>query len=75
MVSVAVAAVTSHGELMYMMMSRSSPVPRASAAGHHVVGRRVVDLHPEVIRSSKSLLYGLDSLTPYDVRSTNDGST
>jgi hypothetical protein len=28
-----------------------------------------------MIRSSKSLLYGFISLTPYDVRSTKDGST
>ena len=29
----------------------------------------------KIIRSSKSLLYGFISLTPYDVRSTKDGST
>ncbi len=29
----------------------------------------------KMIRSSKSLLYGFISLTPYDVRSTKDGST
>jgi hypothetical protein len=28
-----------------------------------------------MIRSSKSLLYGFISLTPYEVRSTKDGST
>src|SRR5215469_3587392 len=29
----------------------------------------------KMIRSSKSLLYGFISLTPYEVRSTKDGST
>jgi hypothetical protein len=29
----------------------------------------------KMIRSSKSLLYGFISLTPYEVRSTNDGRT
>ncbi len=29
----------------------------------------------KMIRSSKSLLYGFISLTPYDVRSTNEGRT
>ncbi len=60
-----------------MMMSRSGSVPSSvsSWAITSLADASSTWTPRKMIRSSNSLLYGFDSLIPYDVRSTNDGST
>jgi len=61
---------------MYMTMSRSGSVPSSvsSCAITSLAEASSICTPRKMIRSSNSLLYGLDSLIPYDVRSTNDGT-
>jgi hypothetical protein len=63
------------GELMYMVMSRSGSVDSStsSCAITSLADASSICTPRKMIRSSNSLLYGLDSLTPYEVRSTKDG--
>src|SRR6516165_2536032 len=65
------------GELMYMVISRSgSMASRVSSWAMTSFAEASSIWTPrKMIRSSKSLLYGFISLTPYEVRSTKDGST
>src|SRR5215471_16863978 len=65
------------GELMYMVISRSgSMASRVSSwAMTSFADASSIWTPRKMIRSSKSLLYGFISLTPYEVRSTKDGST
>src|ERR1700684_4010463 len=65
------------GELMYIVISRSgSMASRVSNCAMTSFAEASSIWTPrKMIRSSKSLLYGFISLTPYEVRSTNDGST
>ena len=60
-----------------MMMSRSGSVDSSvsSWAITSLADASSICTPRKMIRSSKSLLYGLDSLTPYYVRSTKDGRT
>src|ERR1700745_2078729 len=65
------------GELMYMVISRSGSMASSvsSWAMTSFADASSIWTPRKMIRSSKSLLYGFISLTPYDVRSTKDGST
>src|SRR5215475_13876808 len=65
------------GELMYMVISRSGSMASSvsSWAMTSFAEASSIWTPRKMIRSSKSLLYGFISLTPYDVRSTKDGST
>src|SRR6201992_3861223 len=65
------------GELMYIVMSRSGSIASSvsSWAITSLAEASSICTPRKMIRSSKSLLYGFISLTPYDVRSTKDGST
>src|SRR5207248_5788795 len=62
---------------MYMVMSRSGSMASSvsSWAMTSFAEASSIWTPRKMIRSSKSLLYGFISLTPYDVRSTKDGST
>src|ERR1700751_4842895 len=62
---------------MYMVMSRSGSIASSvsSWAMTSLAEASSIWTPRKMIRSSKSLLYGFISLTPYDVRSTKDGST
>src|ERR1700752_870997 len=62
---------------MYMVMSRSGSMASSvsSWAMTSLAEASSIWTPRKMIRSSKSLLYGFISLTPYDVRSTKDGST
>src|SRR5579872_5921728 len=62
---------------MYMVMSRSGSMASSvmSWAMTSLADASSIWTPRKMIRSSKSLLYGFISLTPYDVRSTKDGST
>ena len=63
------------GELMYMVMSRSGSADSSvsSCAITSLADASSICTPRKMIRSSNILLYGLDSLIPYEVRSTNDG--
>src|SRR5205814_5780820 len=63
------------GELMYMVMSRSGSADSSvrSWAITSLADASSIWTPRKMIRSSNILLYGLDSLIPYEVRSTNDG--
>src|SRR6201999_2552905 len=65
------------GELMYMVISRSGSMASSvsSCAMTSLAEASSICTPRKMIRSSKSLLYGFISLTPYDVRSTKDGKT
>src|SRR5215471_1511067 len=65
------------GELMYMVISRSGSIDSSvmSWAMTSFADASSIWTPRKMIRSSKSLLYGFISLTPYEVRSTKDGST
>src|SRR6201999_2381434 len=65
------------GELMYIVMSRSGSIASSvsSWAMTSLAEASSIWTPRKMIRSSKSLLYGFISLTPYDVRSTKEGST
>src|SRR6185437_1633688 len=65
------------GELMYIVISRSGSMASSvsSWAMTSLAEASSTWTPRKMIRSSKSLLYGFISLTPYDVRSTKDGST
>src|SRR6202167_524762 len=65
------------GELMYIVISRSGSIASSvsSWAITSLAEASSIWTPRKMIRSSKSLLYGFISLTPYDVRSTKDGST
>src|SRR5579859_760330 len=65
------------GELMYIVISRSGSIDSSvmSWAMTSLADASSIWTPRKMIRSSKSLLYGFISLTPYDVRSTKDGST
>ena len=65
------------GELMYIVMSRSGSIDSSvsSWAITSLAEASSICTPRKMIRSSKSLLYGFISLTPYDVRSTKDGRT
>jgi hypothetical protein len=65
------------GELMYMVISRSGSMASSvsSWAMTSFADASSIWTPRKMIRSSKSLLYGFISLTPYEVRSTKDGST
>src|SRR6266542_3643424 len=60
---------------MYMMMSRSGSADsrQMSCAMTSLADASSIWTPRKMIRSSNILLYGLDSLIPYEVRSTNDG--
>src|ERR1700683_938143 len=62
---------------MYTRMSRSGSIDSSviSCAITSLADASSICTPRKMIRSSKSLLYGFISLIPYDVRSTNDGST
>src|SRR5580693_10805873 len=62
---------------MYMVISRSGSMASSvsSWAMTSLADASSIWTPRKMIRSSKSLLYGFISLTPYDVRSTKDGST
>src|SRR6202167_2916714 len=62
---------------MYIRMSRSGSIDSSviSCAITSLADASSICTPRKMIRSSKSLLYGFISLIPYDVRSTNDGST
>src|SRR6185437_12815833 len=65
------------GELMYIVISRSGSMASSvsSWAMTSFAEASSIWTPRKMIRSSKSLLYGFISLTPYEVRSTKDGST
>src|ERR1700689_1643087 len=65
------------GELMYIVISRSGSMASSvsSWAITSLAEAASIWTPRKMIRSSKSLLYGFISLTPYEVRSTKDGST
>src|SRR6202034_4007443 len=65
------------GELMYIVISRSGSIASSvrSWAITSLAEASSIWTPRKMIRSSKSLLYGFISLTPYEVRSTKDGST
>src|SRR5579871_3191713 len=65
------------GELMYIVISRSGSMASSvsSWAMTSLADASSIWTPRKMMRSSKSLLYGFISLTPYDVRSTKDGST
>src|ERR1700677_2629103 len=65
------------GELMYIVISRSGSMASSvrSWAMTSFAEASSIWTPRKMMRSSKSLLYGFISLTPYDVRSTKDGST
>src|SRR6202021_4191126 len=65
------------GELMYIVISRSGSMASSvrSWAMTSLAEAASIWTPRKMMRSSKSLLYGFISLTPYDVRSTKDGST
>src|ERR1700761_4003791 len=65
------------GELMYIVISRSGSMASSvsSWAMTSLAEASSIWTPRKMIRSSKSLLYGFISLTPYEVRSTKDGST
>src|ERR1700760_4421015 len=62
---------------MYIVISRSGSMASRvrSCAITSLAEASSIWTPRKMIRSSKSLLYGFISLTPYDVRSTKDGST
>src|ERR1700753_187689 len=62
---------------MYIVISRSGSMASSvsSWAMTSFAEAASICTPRKMIRSSKSLLYGFISLTPYDVRSTKDGST
>src|ERR1700761_2504136 len=65
------------GELMYIVISRSGSMASSvsSWAMTSLALASSICTPRKMMRSSKSLLYGFISLTPYDVRSTKDGNT
>src|SRR6202021_3696911 len=65
------------GELMYIVISRSGSMASSvrSWAMTSLAEASSIWTPRKMMRSSKNLLYGFISLTPYDVRSTKDGST
>src|ERR1700744_4586297 len=62
---------------MYIVISRSGSMASSvsSWAMTSLAEASSIWTPRKMMRSSKSLLYGFISLTPYDVRSTKDGST
>src|ERR1700743_3249547 len=72
-----IEVIDSPGELMYIVISRSGSMASSVSnwAMTSFAEASSIWTPRKMIRSSKSLLYGFISLTPYDVRSTKDGST
>src|SRR6202451_2870203 len=65
------------GELMYIVISRSGSMASSVSnwAMTSLAEASSIWTPRKMIRSSKSLLYGFISLTPYEVRSTKEGNT
>src|ERR1700743_3915431 len=72
-----IEVIDSPGELMYIVISRSGSMASSVSnwAMTSFAEASSIWTPRKMIRSSKSLLYGFISLTPYEVRSTKDGST